>query len=127
MLVKLQRGEWTDPDSVKTTFDEWVEEWLASNPNKRPTTLARDRNVLEMHWVPALGKRRLPTIRPADVHAVVAKMDERLAPKTVSTNYGVFRACMKAAEEADLISSHAMSGCEVGRRWTVPRDPLSGT
>lgn len=103
-LAKLQRGEWTDPAMIKTTFAEWTEDWLASNPSKRPTTLARDRNVLETHWIPALGNRRLPTIRPSDVHAVVRQMNERLRPKTVSTNYGVFRACMRAAEEDDLIA-----------------------
>lgn len=104
VLAKLQRGEWTDPNSIKTIFSEWVEQWLAMNPAKRATTLARDRTVLEVHWVPSLGVRRLPTIRPVDVHAVVGKMNERLQPRTVATNYGVFRACMKAAEEADLIS-----------------------
>ena len=47
VLVKLQRGDWTDPNSIKTTFKDWMEQWLKMNPNKRPTTLARDRDGLE--------------------------------------------------------------------------------
>jgi integrase len=108
-LAKMQRGEWTNPLAVKTTLAEWAEQWLAI-PGKRPTTAARDRNVLETHWIPALGRRRLPTIRPADVHAVVKKMSERLAPKTITTNYGVFRACINAAVEADLIGRSPCRG-----------------
>ncbi len=40
-------------------------------------------------------------------------MNERLQPRTVATNYGVFRACMKAAEEADLISRSPCRGVKL--------------
>jgi integrase len=113
-LARMQRGEWNNVLAVKTTFGEWAEQWLAV-PGKRATTLARDRNVLETHWIPALGRRRLPTITPADVHAVVKAMSERLAPKTVATNYGVFRACINAALAVDLIGRSPCRGVNLPR------------
>jgi hypothetical protein len=45
----LERGRWRDHRLGRATFREWAEEWLASNPSKRSTTLARDTTVPRTH------------------------------------------------------------------------------
>ena len=102
--TEIERGQWRDPALGKTNFRDWGNEWLASNPGKRATTLARDRVVLETHFYPALGHLPLARITPAHAKACVDAMAARLAPATVKTNVGVFKAVLNAAVDAELIS-----------------------
>jgi integrase len=95
-------GDFVDPHAGKITFEAWVKEYQQT-VEKRPTTMARDAQVLRTWFVPAFGKKQLGSITPAHVRAVVAKMREKLAPKTVRTNYGVLRAVMNAAVEAEKL------------------------
>lgn len=111
-LAALQRGDWTDPRSGRITLREWADQWL-DFAGKRASTMARDRTVLEKHWLTPLGSRQLASLMPADVQAVVKAMTARLAPKTVSTNYGVFRACINAAVDADRIARTPCRGVKL--------------
>lgn len=99
----LDRGNWRDPRVGNVTFDEWVMQWLDSNPAERSTTLARDRTVLRTHFLPDLGNRQLSGITPAHLRGVIDVMATRVAPSTVRTNVGVLRAVFNAAVESDLI------------------------
>lgn len=95
-------GGYLDPSAGRTTVLAWWERYHAETP-KRATTAARDRAVMGKWWLPALGSTAVAAVTPAAVRAVVAVMSEKLAPATVRTNYGVLRAVMAAAVEADLI------------------------
>lgn len=110
----MERGDWRDPALGQTTFREWADEWLASNPAKRATTLARDRNVLETHFVPALGDRPSAKITPAHIKGCVDLMLSRLAPATVKTNVGVLKSVLNAAVDADLISRSPARSIRLG-------------
>ena len=97
------RGVFVDPRAGRVTFADWSARWLTEG-HKRASTMARDTHVVRTHLLPALGRRHLATITPLDVRRVVEAMEQRLAPATVRTNYGVLRAILNAAVEADLIA-----------------------
>jgi hypothetical protein len=88
----MERGVWLDPSLGRTTFAEWAREWMTANPAKPATTAARDKVVLETHFIPTLGDRSLKNITPAHVKGCVDAMVARLAPATVRTNVGVLKA-----------------------------------
>src|ERR1039458_8898064 len=50
----IERKTWTDPRLTKESFKVVAEEWLESNPDKRTSSLARDRSILENHVFPTL-------------------------------------------------------------------------
>ena len=124
----LARGTYVDPRGGAHTFDEWAEYWLASNPSKRPTTLARDRRVLTTHFLPSLGAMKLSAITPLDVRRAVDQMATRVAPATVRTNLGVLRAAFNAAVDADLLARSPVRGVRAPagemkeRPMLTPRD-----
>ena len=97
------RGTWIDPRQGETSFDEWAHLWLSSNPAKRPSAFARDETIVRVHLVPPLGRRPLATITPRDVQALVLGWSRRSRPRTVRRQYGVLRAILTAAVEADLL------------------------
>ncbi|MGH9194357.1 MAG: hypothetical protein ACRD1T_01290, partial [Acidimicrobiia bacterium] len=42
----IAHGRWQDTAGVRLTFNELAKRWLASDPSKRATTLARDRTIV---------------------------------------------------------------------------------
>jgi len=102
--VAMSNQEWRDPQGGRTTFGQWTEMYFAGALHKRPTTMARDVDVTRRHYLPTLGKRPLGSITPLDVRRLVEQMAGHLAPSTVRTNYGVLRAIMAAAVDAELIT-----------------------
>jgi integrase len=116
------RGAWIDPRAGRESFGQWVQRYLKDGvAHKRATRLARDKTVLN-HWVvPTFGRRAIGSITPHDVRTVVQSMiGSRLAPRTIRTNYGVFRAAMSAAVDAELI---AVNPCRGVRLPDVPKLP----
>jgi integrase len=109
-LIARDRGDWIDPTARSRTFGEVATEWLGSNPAKRPSTLGRDRSALKRHLLPDLGDRRIGSIVPRDVQALVAKMSNTLGPATVARNYNVAAAIFRYASDRDYI---AKSPCRI--------------
>jgi integrase len=91
--------------------------WLDANPSKRPTTFATDEVMVRVHLLPSIGDRRIGSISPPDVQELVNEWSQRAAPRTVRRRYGVLKAVMSYAVEADWL---ARSPC---RRVKLP--PLS--
>ena len=102
-LVAVARGEHIDDREARSiTLEQWCARWL-EEPGKRPSTLARDSRVLRTHVYPLIGKRPLASLTPADVRRVVKVIQGKVKATTVRTNYGVLRAALAAAVEAELI------------------------
>jgi len=121
----LERGEWHDHRLRRITFAEWAERWLASNPAKRSTTLARDTTVLRTHALPTLGDRPIASITPADIKAVVDEMASKLAPNTVRTNVAVLRAVFNAAVEAEILGRSPVRSVRTAKADTRDRPTLT--
>jgi len=97
------RGAWVDPRGANVTLAEVSNEWLKSNPAKRPSTKARDASALRVHVLPSLGHRRIGSLTPGDVRALVADWSTRMAPRTVRRTYGALRAVVNYAVQNDLV------------------------
>ncbi len=102
------RGSWVDPRAGAIKLSDWVALYTERASHRRPTTVARDNAVLD-HWVvPTLGNRALSSISPSDVRSLVSSMeDAKLAPRTVRSHYGVFRALLNAAvvEDREIVKT----------------------
>lgn len=121
--VDLRRGVWHDPRPGQTKFSAWAENYLTL-PGREATTMARDESVARTHLLPILGQKTLGSITPHDVRRVVETMtSKKLAPKTIHTNYGVLRAMLNGAVEADLIAKAPLRGVKlpVAKRKTKIR------
>ena len=97
------RGSWVDPRGANVTLAELSAEWLQSNPAKRQSTLARDESALRVHVRPVLGQRKIGSLAPGDIRALVTDWSLRMAPRTVRRMYGTVRAVLNYGVETDLI------------------------
>ncbi|MFP5372953.1 MAG: tyrosine-type recombinase/integrase, partial [Actinomycetes bacterium] len=97
------RSAWIDPRRSDITFGAWAAEWLASDPGKRQSSLARDESIVRNHLLATLGGRRLAQITPRDVQALVNLWSKTRAPRTVRRQYDTLRAIFGAAVDADRL------------------------
>lgn len=111
------RGNWIDPRRASDRLRDVAEEWLVSHPNKKPSSLARDRSALDSQILPALGGVAVGQITQADVQRLVRVWSGRCAPRTVRRYYAVLRAIMNFAVDTDRIGR---SPC---RRIKLPEEP----
>jgi integrase len=107
------RGSWIDPRSASLTFREVAQRWLASNPNKRPTTQATDDLVLRVHILPTLGGRRIGTITRNDLQGLVNTWAPTAAPRTVRRRFGVLSSVFIFASESDWIARSPARGIKL--------------
>ena len=124
-LADQSRGAWVDPARSTVTLGEWAAEWLASDPGKRPSTLARDESALRLHIIPALGDRPLASITPSDVQRTVGAWAKRSAPRTVRRQYDVLRALLHAAVEADRLVRSPCRGIKLPAAPALRRPQLA--
>jgi integrase len=78
-------------------------DWLEANPAKRESSLAREEIALIRHILPALGDRKVATIKPTDVQGVVDGWKAAMAPSTVARTYSVLRAVLNLAIDRELL------------------------
>ncbi len=109
------RGVAVDPRGQALPFARLAEEWLASNPSKRPSTLARDEAIVRHHLTPTLGSRTLGSLAPRDIQALVSTWAETYAPATVQRHYTCLQAICSAAVAADYIARSPCRGIKLPR------------
>jgi integrase len=109
------RGTFVHPWlSANVTVAEWLEEWRASHSlHKRPTTLVRDESAIRRHLVPRLGDIQLAKLRQTDVQAFVADLRRDVGPGTTCSFYGVLRAALNAAVNAELLARSPARGIKL--------------
>lgn len=97
------RGTWVDPRRGDVPFSEVAQAWLAGSPSKRGSGLARDESIVRNHLLPAIGDRKLGSLTPRDIQALVTMWSQGAAPRTVRRQYGVLTAILNQAVASDLI------------------------
>lgn len=104
----LADGSVVDPKSRKITVERWAEQWLAGY-NVRAST----RRQAEVHLdiiCKEFGARRLATIKPSDVKAWVAKLQqEDRAPSYVYALHSRLRQIMQDAVHDELVTVNPCS------------------
>jgi integrase len=111
---RKQRNEWIDPETGRTPFRGWAEEWWTTTTHLRPSSKARTEGILRNHVLPRFGDVPLAGIIPTEVRAFVSDLHAAgLAPATVRKTYNVFRAIIGAAEESGLIGRSPCVGIKL--------------
>lgn len=117
-LRDLRRGEWRDPRLARVAFEEWFERWWQSRVVE-PEGARNSRYLANNHVLSYWSGKPLASIGRLEVQTWVARMqrDGKGAP-TIHKAYGLFRACLNAAVDEDLISR---SPCRNISLPTVPK------
>lgn len=119
------RGLSIDPRRAALTVGEWADQWLTSNPAKRPSALARDETIVRLHVKPALGSRPIGAVRKPDVQRVVNAWTATHAPRTVHRMFGVVRAIFRAAVDSDYLGRTPCRGINLPEASEIDKHIVS--
>ncbi len=79
-------GTYVDPRAGRITFKSYAEGWRSIQVH-RPSTGAQVKANLTNHVYPRLGDRPIGSIRRSEVQALIADLNQHLAPATVELVY----------------------------------------
>jgi integrase len=105
-----RRGAWLDPRRAEEPLRAVAEQWLDSNPFKRPSSRARDESALRTHILPALGDRPIGSLTPSDIQQCVNDWSQKLAPRSVRRVYQTLSAVLNGAVLDDRIARSPCRG-----------------
>jgi integrase len=88
--------------------------WVRSHSvHKRATTIVRDESAIRRHLSPGFGQIQLTRLRQPDVQAFVAQLAREVGPGTTRSVYGVLRAALNAAVNAELLARSPARGIKL--------------
>ena len=96
--LQLSDGAWHDPRRGLMKLSTWLEQWILTRHDLRPTTRARLEATIRSQVTPRFGSTALSRISNADVRRWVQEMiDDGLAPTTVRKAVFALRQALEAA------------------------------
>ncbi len=118
-----RRGAWINPRHAELTVGELAELWLAANPAKRLNALATDESIVRTHLA-EWASRRIGSVTPPDVQALVNIWSRKAKPRTVRRQYGVLAALFSYAVKADWLGRSPCRGIKLPEVRTTRRKKL---
>lgn len=108
-LLRLKVGERERGALVVTanhTVAQYLETWLAEvvTPSVRPSTLARYRQIVTLHLIPAIGRHRLGKLSPQHLSACYRQLSATLSASTVRNAHGVIHSALDTALQWELVA-----------------------
>lgn len=105
------RGIWADPRSGKATFAEQAERWRDGRHGLRPTTLARDEQILKTLVLPAFADRQLSGITSEQVEKWIAGLVAKgYSPSTIHKASQILSGVLRSALRARRIAVNPAAG-----------------
>ncbi|MBB1256359.1 tyrosine-type recombinase/integrase [Streptomyces alkaliterrae] len=93
----MSRGQYIDPKTSRTTFQQYAEKWAAAQTTDLVTRDAVERR-LRLHALPYLGTRPLGSFQPAHIRAWLRELENAGVPGSHAyVIYGNVRAVLSAA------------------------------
>lgn len=96
VTASIVTGYYVAPRAGRVTFKAFAEEWRSSQVF-RPSTAALVEGAFNKRVYPVIGDKPLDSILPSHVQALVSKLAEMYAPRTVSVTYSYVSSVFKAA------------------------------
>ncbi|HTW07994.1 MAG TPA: tyrosine-type recombinase/integrase [Acidimicrobiales bacterium] len=121
----LAKGTWTTPAMGRLSVAQLAERWLASNPNKRENSHARDQSILVHYILPIIGPNKISRVTRATCQELVDGWSAAgLSASTVRRQAATLRALFSYAVRSDLLPRSPFLGIRLPRATLVDRPVL---
>ena len=122
--VRLADGSYIDPSGGLMTVKAYAEAWRVVQDHRHSTRALYER-LLRLHVYPALGDRRLSSLRHSDARAFVTGLSTKLAPNTARQVHAITRTIFRAAMHDRLIPTTPFANIKLPAVQRFRHTPLT--
>jgi integrase len=112
---QMVKGHYADPHSGRILFGDHARQWMATW-NVEPTTLARDRSIMNNHVLPQWGATPLAKIDHLTVQAWVTELGTHRSAATVAEAYRLTSGVLRSAVRNRLLYTNPAEGIRLPKR-----------
>lgn len=117
LTVEVDSGTYREPS--KMTVGEWLDTWKEQYLNDlKPLTREMYATAVRVHLKPALGRKKLEALRPADIQAFYNSLiqgEKPLSAKTVKNIHGILHKALQQALDLGYLRSNPANPCKLPR------------
>lgn len=125
-LAAMSQG--TFVESSPMTVDDYLDRWLhnAARGRLRERTFSDYSELLERYVRPAIGGKKLSSLRPLDIQSLYTKMQERsLSARTVRYTHAVLTSALKQAVKWLMLSQNPAAAVDLPKSTRKEMKALS--
>lgn len=105
----MSRGQYIDPKTAQTTFQQYAERWLAGQTTDVSTRDSAER-YLRLHTYPHIGTRPLSSFKPEHVRKWLRELEDKGVPGTHAVHiYATTRKILSAAVDDGYLARNPCS------------------
>lgn len=122
-LDELRADRRAGVSRTRLTLSDYLERWVDSVRNIRPSTRSGYRAVIEYHLQPTIGSVRLSDLTPLHVEEALAALAPRMSSKSLRNVHAVLRRALGQAVRAGHVSRNVASREYVDAPRVVTEEP----
>jgi integrase len=123
--TEIRRGAYTGDRTGQLTVREYSEQWLPRLRHLRPNSVSVYETALRLHIIPALGSRKIGSIKITDVEYLIAALARKHSPATVRSISAVLHQLLGAAVRESRLASNPCTGTKLPPRQRRPLELLT--
>jgi integrase len=113
--IDKNRGAFVDPGKARVTLGEWLDLWMASRSDWRPTSRERARGIVAAHIKPALGRYPLGALTHQTVQQWSSNLSASQSPASVRKIVNVLSGSLQMAVRDGRLPANPAHGLNLPR------------
>lgn len=123
--VDKSRGAYIDPSKSRVLVGEWLDSWMESRSDWRPTSRERARGIVELHIKPQLGRYPLGALDHKTVQSWAGGLSRSQAPSSVRKIVNVLSGSLQMAVKDGRLPANPAHGLNLPKVGKAPKRYLS--
>jgi len=125
--IDKRRGAYINPSRSKVLVDEWLDMWMESRSDWRPTSRERARGIVDLHIKPELGKYPLGALGHATVQRWAGGLSRSQGPWSVRKIVNVLSGSLQMAVKDGRLPANPAHGLNLPKVGKASKRYLSHT
>lgn len=123
--IDKSRGAYIDPSKSKVLVGEWLDSWMESRSDWRPTSRERARGIVELHIKPQLGRYPLGALDHKTVQTWAGGLSRSQGPSSVRKIVNVLSGSLQMAVKDGRLPANPAHGLNLPKVGKASKRYLS--
>ena len=123
--IDKSRGAYIDPSKSRVLVGEWLDSWMESRSDWRPTSRERARGIVELHIKPQLGKYPLGALDHKTVQTWAGGLSRSQGPSSVRKIVNVLSGSLQMAVKDGRLPANPAHGLNLPKVGKASKRYLS--